>query len=186
MNLPARNITCLLALIFVALCVVTTNENSQKAAARGANQDADAPWPNGKWTVSVIPDTNQKADASVPVIVSRTTTSTTKGKDNAFEHVILLNRSSKAVSEVKLRYVIHKIEAPDTILYQGPQFEIKAKKGNEKNPLQANKRWVFDVPNGRLARFLKPVVKDGSLSGEFVIRVSVDEVTFEDGSVWKG
>ena len=39
--------------------------------------------------------------------------------------------------------------------------------------------------SGRLAKFIKPVVKDGALYGSFVIKVSVDEVIFEDGTVWK-
>ena len=184
MSRLAKTTFYMLVLSLTALCLAGIYKN-RVTAQNGINQDVDAPWPQGKWAVSVVPDPHQKENALVPVIVVRTTTSTNKGKDNALEQVILLNRSTKAVSEVKLSYVIHKIETPDAILYRGAQFEVKAKKGNEKYPLQANKRWVYGIPYGRLARFLKPVVKDGSLSGDFVIRLGVTEVIFEDGTVWK-
>lgn len=188
MSHPTKTILCTLMLLLTVTCLVGIHGSFYKASAQeasGLQEDADYPLPKGKWSITVIPDLKQRDDASAPVVVDSTTISTNKGKDSAFENVILSNRSDKTVSAVKLRYVIYKMEPPETILYQSASFEIKAKKGTDKNPFKANKRWVFDIPDGRLAKLIKPIVKDGVLDGGFAIRVSVDEVIFEDGTAWK-
>lgn len=187
MSRSTKTILFTLTLLLTVLSLVGIHRGLYQAAAQqagGVKEDDDYPLPKGKWSVTVIPDVKQREDPSVPVVLDNTTMSGNKGKDSAFERTVLSNRSDKNVAAVKLRYVIYKMEPPETILYRSEPFAIKAKKGTEKNPHKARRRWVYDIPDGRYAKLLKPIIKDGVLYGNFAIRVSVDEVIFEDGTVW--
>lgn len=148
-------------------------------------QEEDYAWPGGRWTVAVVPNSRQYRDSSVPVLITRTTTSAQKGKDNAFEQVILWNRASKRIVEVKLRYSINEVKAPDTFLYQSPQLPLSLKNRKGENALKPDERRVVKVPDSKIAKLLKPLVKDGSVYGDFIITVSVSEVLFDDGTMWR-
>lgn len=149
-------------------------------------QQEDDVWPGGKWTVAVVPNARQYRDPSVLILITRTTTSMDKGKENAFEQVILWNRRSKRITEVKLRYSINAVKEPNNFLYKSVPFVLSLKSRRGYNPLQPDERRVVKVPDAKIAKLIKPLIKDGAINGDFIITVSVDEVTFEDGTSWRG
>ncbi len=173
------------SLTLVAVVLTNIRETLIKVEAQNTDKANNDPLPKGKWTVAVVPDSRQFRNELVPVVVTRTTMSTEKGEDDALEQVILWNRSEKDVASVKLRYSINAKEDANTMLYQSPQFDVFPKNAKKPNPLTKNRRWTFKVPNGRIARLIKPLVKEGELAGDYFVNVIVSEVVFEDGTIWK-
>lgn len=158
-----------------------------KATGLSGKQDKqeDDAMPSGRWTVAIVPDSRQDRDSSVPILITRTTTSMQKGKDSAFEEVILWSRASKRAIEIKLRYSINEAREPNNFLYKGDPFVLPLKSRRGENPLKFNERRVIKIPGGKIARLIKPLVKDGAVNGDFIVTVSLSEVTFDDGTTWR-
>ncbi len=181
----------LCVLMFIALMGFGVNDLHQ-AVTYNSNekiQDEDDPLPNGKWTVAFLPDPQQYNDSSVPVEITRTTTVGGKGKDNGLEEVIIRNRTSKNVIAVKLRYFITTEENRTVSLYQGPVLDMAYKNIDSKKKDQLKippyRRRGFTVKDAKIGKVLKPLIKNGTLNGGFIIRLRINEVIFEDGSIWK-
>lgn len=148
-------------------------------------QEDDYAWPGGRWTVAVVPNARQSRDSTVPVLITSTSMSMEKGKDNAFEEVILWNRGSKRITEIKLRYSINEVKEPNSFLYKSPLFALSLKSRKGENPLKPDERRVVKVPDGKIAKLIKPLIKDGVIYGDFFITVSVSEVLFDDETIWR-
>ncbi|HEV2912710.1 MAG TPA: putative metal-binding motif-containing protein [Pyrinomonadaceae bacterium] len=153
------------------------NANAQES------EQQEEPLPGGTWKVGTVSDNNQVNDPSVPAEITTTTTSINKGKNSGFEELVLLNRTPKAIKAFKLSYVVTAREDSTTVLTRGA-LEVISRKPSEKQRIPGNQRRIFRVLNGKPGRILKPLAKEGKLSGAFIVTIRISEVTFEDGSTW--
>jgi hypothetical protein len=172
-------------LLFLSLtgmvCAGARNKNVN-ANAQEAEQQQE-PLPGGTWKVGTVPDNSQVNNPSVPAEITTITTSMNKGENSGFEELVLLNRTPKAIKAFKLSYVVTAREDSTTVLTRGA-LEIISRKPAEKQRIPGNQRRIFRVLNGKPGKVLKPLVKEGKLSGAFIVTIRISEVTFEDGSTW--
>lgn len=131
--------------------------------------------PGSGWSVGFHLYQAERFD-SLPV---RVTSITSKG-NKGLTDVELRNRSTKAVSAVKIGWYVSTVNGPGTILTQGESSLLSLTA-----PLQANEKSEFSVPPISLAKILKPMVKGNTLRGDFSVQVAVTEIVYEDGSTWK-
>ncbi|MCM3902847.1 MAG: hypothetical protein ND866_14170 [Pyrinomonadaceae bacterium] len=146
--------------------------------------------PEGNWSADVIPDTWQARDAQIPVVVAMA--GSIQGRIGhrgvRLGCGLLKNRTLNPVAAVQLRWIIARRQDRATIAQQGftpntallsghtPYIELQIPKENMR-------RTDFAVIN--FVEIVRPLLRGGSLNGEYVIYVGVDEVRFEDGSQWK-
>jgi hypothetical protein len=146
--------------------------------------------PQGNWLVSVNPDTWQAKDAQVPVVVAMAGSIQGKAGQRGLRLGcgLLRNRSLKLVTAVRLRWIIVRTRdravigqqgyLPSAIVLEGntPYIELQIPPGN-------NRGTDFSVIN--FAQIFQPLVENGILTGDYAIYILVDEVRFEDESIWK-
>lgn len=144
--------------------------------------------PLGAWSVSAVPDLDQTHDNVTPVVIDGLTTLIGKEKWGGFVKVIKVtvnNRSIKPVKAMQLRWIIVTEEdraarKPDSeaMLLDGytPSFEVNM-------PGRAQKG--VECPVIDFIKKAKPLIKNGALNGNFVVKVRVDAILYEDGSGWK-
>jgi hypothetical protein len=138
--------------------------------------DADEQFPSGKWMFSAHPYFGSDWK-SLPVVVMAVTSDLTKGI--RVTKVGLFNRSSKQVESVRLGWYLTTAQDKTTILKHGQTPFITPSGGL---PLNIEREIEFNVFSfGKVARLL---AKDGMLNGEFRVQVVVDEIRYEDGSMW--
>jgi hypothetical protein len=174
------------ALLFISSGIVSTTPLTTTAQdSTTTQQDTSEPLPKGKWKVVTLFDNSQQYDPSVPVALTRGTSSLKEGDNSRLVELIVKNRTAKNISALKIRYYLTTDEDPKTILFPDSPLEIVSKRPDEKPTLPANQRRTFKVLNGKFSKLLKHLVKDGVLNGSFVITLKISEVLFEDGSMWK-
>ena len=90
----------------------------------------------------------------------------------------LINRGSRVVNAVQLRWTVAKFDEPGSVLSEGtiPFANIW---------VMANSAEVIEIPTLYPARLLKALAKDGELSGHFLITISMQEIHFADGTFWR-
>ncbi len=138
--------------------------------------------PRGKWAYSPVLDMSQLKDPSLPAYVNGIQMLTAdRGKYRGvakIKRVELINRSSRVVNAVQLRWTVAKFDEPGSILSEGtiPFVNIW---------VVANSTQVIEIPALYPVRLLKPLAKDGELSGHFRITISMQEIHFADGSFWR-
>ena len=146
--------------------------------------------PEGDWSADVTPDTWQDKDARIPVVVAGA--GSIQGRPGhrgvRLGCGVLRNRSLKQAAAVQLRWIVARRQdraaiaqqghTPKTVLLSGhtPFIDLQIAKENIRST-------DFSVIN--FAEIVRPLMEGESLSGEYVIYVGVEEVRFEDGSLWK-
>jgi hypothetical protein len=146
--------------------------------------------PQGTWTAVPMPDFLQDNDPQVPVMVVGA--GGIQGpKDRRGMRLgcgTLRNLSEQSVVAVRLRWILARLQDRQAIAQQGythdtvlvvgatPRIELSIAKGGQR-------KTDFSLIN--FVEVTRSLAKDGVLSGDYVLIVGVEEVQFEDGSVWK-
>jgi hypothetical protein len=136
--------------------------------------------PSSDWTFSARPAMGPAYD-SAPVRVYSVTTEAANGPE--ISRVFIKNQSSRAISAVKLTWRLVNRESPATILGQGQTPLITLRGGLAKDE---RKEIAFSpVPLMAFAGISKSLVKNGSLTGGFLVEVAADEALYQDKQSWK-
>ena len=143
--------------------------------------------PVGAWSAQADIDTAQLDDPQVPVVVAGFRIYAGKGdwrKQLMIQSVTVTNRSSKAVSKVKLGWIIISKEDrnarknQEAALVKGHTSLFDAE--GDSQTLSRIKSVYLDF-----VKQAQPLLKSGALNGDFYIRIRVSEVHFADGSLWR-
>jgi hypothetical protein len=134
----------------------------------------------GKWTLQTGPDFMQANDPSAPVVITYVNMFFGHGKYAGLVKILeakIENRSPKLTRSVQLRWLIVSPEEPETVLLEGliPFPEVR---------VEANSTSLVDIPPVYFNKLVRPLLKDGELTGTFRLMVGIQEVRFADGTVW--
>lgn len=129
--------------------------------------------PSGSWTLTHHSYSRPGYEA-MPIVVMGVKGDATKGL--AITVVGLKNQTAKPVDTYKLTWYLYETANPNRILQKGETPFIYPGR------LAANEQQAVDIPVVSFINICKPLVKDGSLKGNFAIDVAVTEVRFEDGT----
>lgn len=145
--------------------------------------------PEGNWSADVMPDTWQAEDAQIPLVVAGAGSIQGRVGQRGVRLGcgLLKNNSLKPVTGVQLRWIIARRQDRATIQQQGFTPTTVLLSGHSQYielriPMRSMRRTDFSVIN--FAEIVQPLIEGGSLNGEYLIYVGVDEVRFEDGSQW--
>ena len=158
-----------------------TNQNSKEKKIRFTEDDLKVEKVPGSWRLSTMPDLKQVNDPLTPVAVL--TVTTFYGQDRYAGRVKVLeakiqNRSQRLVQSIQLRWTIVSNEEPETILLEGAVPPLNRQ-------IKANMTPIVDIPPIYFNKLVKPLLKNGELSGHFRLIVGVQEVYFADGTRWQ-
>ena len=145
--------------------------------------------PQGDWKATHLMDLHQGADPSVPVVVVGV--GAIQGpighRGMRLGCGVLSNRSGKSVSSVVLRWILINTDDRPRILDQGYTSDTVLAHG-QTVPITVTilpdrmRRADFSVVDWRVVT--QALTREGKLSGDYFLCVGVQQVTFEDGSVW--
>jgi hypothetical protein len=192
--------TMMILFLWVGLSLTIIIGSGPNAAAQGVNP-CDSPnnlpasffevslGPQGTWTASVSPEPQQADNPLVPVVVAGA--GARQGPANRrgmrLGCGLLINRSSKPVAAVRLRWILVRNQdraaiaregfTPKTVLQDGhsPAIELSI-------PKEGSRRTDFSIIS--FTEVTKDFAKDGVLEGDYFVFVGVQQVLFDDGSVW--
>src|SRR3982751_5298592 len=135
--------------------------------------------PDGQWSGAFIPDLRRNATNS-PVVVASTRTLSGNGQVRNLQltHVTLKNYSSKTVIGVQLKWFIA------TRAERSKEVAPAQYTGLFETYLLPQEQKEFETPIIVFSEAVKPLIKDGSLEGQFVVQVMAYDVEFEDGTSW--
>jgi hypothetical protein len=136
----------------------------------------------GKWMLATSVDLKQFYDSSVPVVVAAMKTSYGQGEYLGrvkVDEAKIENRSQKSIESIQLRWAIRKADEPDTVLLEGVMLPIQVQIEPFKVPL------VIDIPPIYFNKIVKPLLKEGELSGHLELVVGMQGVKFADGTQWQ-
>jgi hypothetical protein len=133
--------------------------------------------PTGKWVLAHHPYSRPGYE-KMPMVITSVKGDATKGLEISVTE--LRNQTSKSVKTYKLSWYLYRTDDPNLILLKGDTPFVYPGK------LAANERRQVDIPVVAFIDIYKPLMKNGSLTGNFVIDVAVTEVQFNDGTTWKG
>ena len=162
----------ILALLVLAMsCVVPLAYSSVKAT-----QDVQVKLPPGKWTLQ-HPVISRLGLTDAPLQITSVTGHVKNG--GTITAVRLKNNSGKAVTAVKFAWYLFRDQEPQKILQKGESPVLGV------TGLSDGSSKVVDYPIVSFGNIYKPLVKDGKLTGDFVLEVAVSEIIYEDGSKWE-
>lgn len=135
----------------------------------------------GRWGAQTALDLKQAYDPTVPVFVKFL--NTFYGKDKYLglikvSEAELENRSSRLTRAAQLRWIIVSVDNPEAVVLEGltPFFEVQIEPYSVKR---------MDIPEIYFNKIVKPLLKDGEISGHLRLVVGVQEVRFADGTAWQ-
>lgn len=145
--------------------------------------------PQGDWKATHLMDLHQGADPSVPVVVAGVGArqGPTGHRGMRLGCGVLKNQSAKSVSSVVLRWILINTQDRPKIIGQGYTSDIVLAHG-QTVPIMLTimpdsmRRADFSVIDWRVVT--QTLTREGKLSGDYFLCVGVQQVTFEDGSVW--
>ncbi|MDQ3256800.1 MAG: hypothetical protein M3R15_23390 [Acidobacteriota bacterium] len=140
------------------------------------NERAEVKFPPGKWSLTYPPISILSLEDAPAKIIS--TTGDVKNGVTITE-VGLENRSSKAISAVKFRWYLFTEGTPKKIVSRGETPVVGM------GEFASGKKRIIEYPIVSFGNIYRPLVKDGRLTGKFVIEVAVSEILYADGSSWK-
>lgn len=157
-----------------------TNQTREAEETIDMSQYLTEASPAGNWGVAASADITQKEDASMPVVSSGVQSVLISGKavNLVVRKVQLTNRTQKPVKEVKLQWLLATGKDQQTVVLQGDTSFFNAF-------LPARGKQKVDSPEINFAKIVKPLLKDGAIDGQFMIKVRVSEVRFADNTAWK-
>jgi hypothetical protein len=136
--------------------------------------------PGGQWFVAAATDIDQRTNNDAPVVIDSVRSLMARGKsvDLIVQRVALLNRTPKAVREIKLGWNLVTDEEQDAAVLQGntPFFAASIFRMTKQN---------VEIPPIDFAKLVKPLLRRGAVDGNFLLKIRVNEVRFTDGSAWK-
>lgn len=193
-----KSFSCLSMVLVLLTLMFWARANAEAQSANPCDHPNNLPasffevplGPQGDWTAVALPDPKQSDDPLVPVVVAGAggIQGPAGRRGMRLGCGVLKNRSEKLVTVVLLRWILIRREnhqmirqkgyTSDTILIQGdtPPIELTISK-------ESIRRTDFSLIN--FASVTSGLTKDGVLSGDYFLYVGVQEVLFEDGSVWK-
>ena len=174
----------LAALAALACAVAAQNGPSQYPKATPfTEEDLKVGKLPGLWGVGPAFDHSQLNDPAAPVVVKGINMIS---GDPTTEYIGLVklqgadleNRGAKPTSRVQLRWALVRRDEPEKIVLEGvtPSFEAR---------VAAGESLKTDTPPIFFNRIVQPLLVEGQLQGKFDLLVGVNEVAFEDGSVWR-
>jgi hypothetical protein len=136
--------------------------------------------PAGRWWAAILPDKNQKETFNIPVYVVGTRSYTASGR---FTNIILAavmvkNRSSALVKKIALKWTLAETKDLTNSLLEGRTEAFNAEVGSEEIK-------VVKTPRINFAKITRPLLKNGTLDGNYYLSVGVSSVEFDDGTSWK-
>lgn len=166
----------LLVLTITALAVVGISQIRRESVRQGREDSlSEERRVRGRREIATLFDRRQIWNESVPVVVTTTMTSSEGGW-----HVRggrIRNRSSKTVEGVSLRWTITPFEQRNLVLNEGVTGRFRV-------DIPPGERRALRFPNMNFRRILRPLVRNETLEGRFLITISVTEAYFTDGSQW--
>ncbi len=146
--------------------------------------------PPGSWSASVSPDPWQAKDPQLPVVVAGAGAIQGKASDRGMRLGcgLLRNRSLNPATAIQLRWVLARAQDRAAIVQQGYTSGTVLLEGNAQYvelsiPKENFRRTDFSVI--RFVDITQPLMKEGVLSGDYVLYVGVNEVRFADGTMWR-
>jgi hypothetical protein len=164
MKLPIRTVVLTVLSLVVALAAVTHG-------SLGSN--AQTQLPPGKWTFAAGPYSGPGYE-SIPVDVFSVTTRVDRGLTT--NSVGLKNRTTKDVVSVRLHWYLTDI-GQGRLVREGETPLVGV-------DLPAGKQQALNYPVASFAKILKPLLKGGSLSGNYRLEIAVSEVQYADEVSW--
>lgn len=157
-----------------------SNQNKKAEETIDLSQYLTVPTPSGNWGVAAAADMTQSDNANMPVVCSGVQSLLITGKvvNLVVRKVKLENRSRTPIKEVKLEWQLTTDEEQGPVLLQGNTAFFDAF-------LPAFARRKVDAPGINFAEIVKPLLKDGTIDGQFLIKLRVSEVRFVDNTAWK-
>jgi hypothetical protein len=111
---------------------------------------------------------------TVPVQVFSVTSDINEG----LVGVQVKNRSDKAVREVRLAWYVSEASGAGAVLAKGETANLKL-------TLSSQEKLGISIPNLSWDAVLRPVMRKGSLRGDYDVWVVVSRVVYDNGSVWR-
>lgn len=139
-----------------------------------------AEGPKGNWRVAALPDKSQSENPGVPAFLTATRSLTASGR---FSNLIVAgvtvkNRGNKATRNIRLKWFLVRANNPTLLVVTGQTATFRAEVGSGENiPVK--------TPRLNFAKLVKPLLKNGTLEGEFYLKIGVSFIEFEDGSQWE-
>jgi hypothetical protein len=150
---------------------------AQSQAPQGI--ETQTPLPNGDWSLSIGVYTGADA-ASFPVDVYSVTSDAPKGL--VVTNIKVFNKSRKTLDGMKFRWMLFDTRDMKTSLLEGQSDLIPV-------ALDPGERKSLNFRVGKspfsFTKIHKPLLQYGTLNGSFRVVILVDEVFYDDGSVWK-
>lgn len=180
-RLASAILLALLTLLIQPLALSNTTQDKGKKQVF-TDEDEKVEKIPGKWRLASGLDMQQASDYSVPVIVRGINTSSGQGKYAGRVKITeaeLENRVQKTTRSIQLRWAIVMHEEPNTILLEGlvPFMEVQIEANSA--PLRV------DIPHIYFNKIVRPLLKDGEISGHLRLVVGAQEVRFTDGTIWR-
>lgn len=97
--------------------------------------------------------------------------------DKGLVGVRVKNRSERGVTAVRLGWYLSEEQGAGAILAKGETGALALS-------LPSQQSMELAVPNITWEEILRPVMKNGTLRGDFNIWIAVSRVTYDDGSMW--
>lgn len=162
----------ILALLVLAVsCVAPSGYSSAQNT-----QEGKVKFPPGKWTLE-HPVISRLGLEDAPLRITSVTGDVKNG--GTIVAVRLKNNSGKAVTAVKFSWYLFRDQEPQKILRKGESPVIGVA------DFSSGSSRDVDYPIVSFGNVYKPLVKDGKLTGDFVLEVAVSEIIYEDGSKWE-
>jgi hypothetical protein len=97
--------------------------------------------------------------------------------DKGLVAVQVKNRSEKSIASIQLGWYVSGAEGAGEILAKGETRVLAAS-------VPGQERAEVAIPNVSWERVLKPLMRNGTLLGDYDIWIVVSKITYDDGSVW--
>ena len=151
---------------------IQTSEMAQAFAADAVKE------PAGTWFVTAFPDQDQKTGNRSPVYVANTSSFMASGKltNLIVAGVTLVNAAHKPVDSVELKWTL--------VSDVGPSIVLEGRTQKFRVDIDSRRARKMKSPHINFAKIIRPLVKNGTLEGNFQIQIGIGAVSFADGSSW--
>lgn len=190
-----QNIVLIMTLLAVGLLSSTTSPSPVSAQAEEdkvrdgkvkkeyfTDEDLKVAKVLGKWILVSSTDLKQSQDYSTPVALTGIKTVYGQGKYLGRIKMVeakIENRSQKSTRAIQFRWSIVLHEEPNNVLLEGlmplAQLSMEPFSGPQ----------IVDIPPIYFNKLVKPLLKDGEISGTLRLIVGIQEVHYADGTSWQ-
>ena len=175
-NKQSKIALSLIVLAIMALAAIGVSQIRRESVQQAGEDTLDEIRRlRGRREIVTVFDRRQIWNESVPVVVVATMTSSERGW-----HVrggSIRNRSPRTVEGVSLRWTVTPFDQPNVVLNDGVTGRISVN-------VPPGERRALRFPDMNFRRILRPLVRNETLEGRFLITIRVTEAYFTDGSQW--